>query len=494
MTRLVTTLQAGTAAGMARLAQRCTTPWVEVRLDALREGRDALVGLRRGVRQRCIATCRAPAQGGSFRGSEAEREAWLRGALQAGFDAVDVEEDAPFRRRIVEEAQRLGAEVIVSRHDLDAPDPRAALLGRSVPAGGIAKYAARVRGPEDLALLLTVAAELRGQGVPFAVMGLGDASLRLLAPLLGSELVYCAPPEGEPAAPGQLPAERVRAVHALLRSPPRAAPRLVLLLGDPVAHSASPAMQNAAFAAQGDALLYAAVRVPARKLGAAVRSLRDLGAAGANVTVPHKQGVLRHLDALHPAARAVGAVNTIVDERGRLVGHNTDGAGALDALREAGCEPRGARCLVLGAGGTGRAVAHALAAASAQVRVANRSPAPAASLARALGGEAVPWSPAALREAVRASDVVVHATTLGMEGRATPLPAATLRPKLVVLDAVYRPGGSPLVRAARRRGCVAVPGERMLLHQGARAYALWTGRPAPVGIMRQALHAALEEP
>jgi shikimate dehydrogenase len=495
--RLVTTLLPPDADALARAAAQATTGWVEVRLDALQRvaPRD-LAELRKRVPQRAIATCRRQADGGLHPGPEAAREALLRAALQAGFDAVDVEADARFRDALVEEARRAGVEAIVSRHHLGPASraPRAADFFDDRPEGATGKFAAKVEGPEDLAALVGLAGLARDRGAPFAVMGLGDASLRLLAPLLGCDIVYCAPPEGPAAAPGQLPAVVVARAHATL--PPRPAitakHRLVALLGDPVDHSLSPPMQNAAFAARGDRLLYLAVRAPRARVGRVLAGLREAGFAGANVTAPLKEAVLRHADALHRSAAEARAANTLVARRGRVTAHTTDGEGALAALREAGAEPRGSRALVLGAGGTGRAVAHALARAGAQVAVANRGPAKARRLARGVGGDAVPWKAAALRDALARANLAVHATPLGREGRASPLPAGALHPGLTLLDAVYRVGGTPLGRLARARGCTFVPGEALLLHQGALAYRLWTGKPAPLGPMRSALRAAME--
>jgi shikimate dehydrogenase len=485
--RLVTTLLARNRGELAAQAALATTRWVEVRLDAL-DGVAAgdVAALRKAVKQRAIATCRSGSEGGVFRGSEGAREAVLRAAIHGGFDAIDVEFAAPFRRALVQEAAREGVEVIVSRHDRE-PAPASALdeFLRSVPARGVAKYAAGVRDGADVAALVVLAALARERGVRFAVMGLGDATLRLLAPLLGSELVYCAPPEGAVAAPGQLPARLVEAVHRVLPRPLEAtgAHRLVVLLGDPVGHSLSPPMQNAAFAANGDALTYAAVPVKQKALG----GLRAMGFAGANVTAPHKQAILRHLDRVAPAARDAASCNTLVARNGKLTGHTTDGPGAVAALREAGAEPKEATALVLGAGGTGRAVAHALADEGARVLVANRTAAKARALARLIGGEPVAWNRAALAGAVGRASLLLQCTALGRKPRELPLPVALLHEKLTVLDAVYAPKGTPLLRAALARGCNVVPGEALLLHQGALAYRLWTGKDAPLGPMRSAL-------
>lgn len=495
--RLVTTLLAASAGALEAQARLATTSWVEVRLDALAGLQPGqLPDLRRRVRQRAIATCRAAPEGGRFRGSEAEREALLRAAVGAGFDAVDVEADARFLRRLAEEARRAGAELIVSRHELAAASAAAGVeeFLRAVPAHAVAKYAAGVEGPGDLAALVEACALARRLGRRFAVMGLGDASLRLLAPLLGCELVYCAPPEGPLAAPGQLPAEVVREAHAALPGGQgiTARHRVVALLGDPVEHSLSPPMQNAAFAAQGDALVYVALRTPAARLRSVLRGLRAAGFAGANVTTPLKELALDHVDRLDAFAREARAVNTLAVRNGRVVGFTTDGTGALAALREAGAEPRGAVALVLGAGGAGRAVVHALGHAGAEVLVANRTVARARTLARQAGAEAIPWQRAALQQAAARARVLVNCTAVGRDGRGSPLPAALLHEKLTVLDAVYRAGGTPLVRAALRKGCAALPGEALLLHQGAQAYQLWTGEAAPLGVMRSALLAARE--
>lgn len=490
--RLVTTLPAESPEALQRMSKACPTDWVEVRLDFLKGLEPGQVpDLRRRVRQRAIATCRGAQEGGQFRASEGEREALLRAALAAGFDALDLEADAKFLRPLAEAARRAGAEVIVSRHDL-RPAHRAEDLeafAHAIPPGAIAKYAAEVHGPEDLAALVRAAALLRDAGVRYAVMGLGDASLRLFAPLLGSELVYCSASEGPVVARGQLPAPAVQAVHDLLPRAPRitGAHRLVALLGDPVGHSLSPAMQNAAFAAGHDALAYVALRTPPAKLRAVLAGLRAMDFAGANVTTPLKDPALKLMDRLDPSARQAGAVNTIVARNGKLTGHTTDGEGAVAALQEAGAEVRGGTALVLGAGGTARAVAHALAKHKARVLVANRTAAKGKALAKAVGGEAVGWKGADLASAVARATVLVQCTPVGRDGQASPVPERVLHDKLAVLDAVYRPGGTPLVRAAKAKGGLALPGEALLLHQGALSYALWTGKDAPLGAMRAAL-------
>lgn len=271
--------------------------------------------------------------------------------------------------------------------------------------------------------------------------------------------------------------------------------RVYGVLGWPVAHSRSPAMLNAAFAAAGVDASYVRFPVSPDALADAVRGLRALGIAGANVTVPHKTSVLPLLDSVDDAARAIGAVNTVVrGEDGRLHGLNTDAGGLVRALVEAGARLEGARALVLGAGGAARAAIYGLAGAGAEVTVAARRQ----EAARALWHDALSLSDeTGLRTALTRADVVVHATSatlLGDEDRATrlflaQLPLEALRPGTLVTDLVYTPRDTALLRAARAHGARTLDGTAMLLHQGALAFERWTGLPAPLEAMRAALDA-----
>jgi shikimate dehydrogenase len=236
---------------------------------------------------------------------------------------------------------------------------------------------------------------------------------------------------------------------------------------------------------------YLAVRVGESEVGRLVEALPALGALGANVTMPLKDAVVPFCDFLADEVRATGAANTLVVEEGAVVAHNTDGAGALAALEEAGARVAGARVLLLGAGGAARAIAFALANAKARVTVANRTPARAEAMVHRLDAQVVDWAPESLAHAASVSSIVINATSVGMDGVASPLAASVLRPGQTVLDCVYRAGGTPLARVAAEAGATAVRGESMLLHQGALAFTLWTGRAAPLGLMRAAMEAAI---
>jgi len=268
--------------------------------------------------------------------------------------------------------------------------------------------------------------------------------------------------------------------------------RVVGIIGDPVAHSRSPAMHNAAFAALGLDWVYVPLPVEALRVGDAVAAVRALGMAGVNVTVPHKQAVLPHLDALTARARAAGAVNTIVNRDGRLLGDNTDVAGFLAALRHDQARVRGRHVVVVGAGGSARAVLVALRAArAARITVANRTPARARALARRFrsGATVVTVGLDGLREPAHLADValVVNATSIGLQGAPFPPLAYGGTPRdCRFVDLVYG-RDTDFLRRARRAQRHALDGSEMLLQQGARAFTLWTGRRAPLRVMRAVL-------
>lgn len=282
--------------------------------------------------------------------------------------------------------------------------------------------------------------------------------------------------------------------------------RVCGILGDPVEHSFSPAMHNAAFRAAGLDYVYVPFPVKPADLGRAVEAVRALGLAGVNVTIPHKEAVLPLLDELSNEAGLIGAVNTIVNRGGRLLGDNTDGRGFLRSLREsAGCDPAGRTALVLGAGGAARAVAVQLAlAGAARLLLANRSRARSAELALFIkektGTEAeiIGW-PAGEGETLpgeilQSADLVVQATSLGMSpaiATAPPLPFGQFRPGQFACDLVYNPAETRFLREAARAGAAVVDGLGMLLYQGALAFELWTGAAAPVEVMRKALEEVL---
>ena len=265
--------------------------------------------------------------------------------------------------------------------------------------------------------------------------------------------------------------------------------RVVGVIGDPVRHSLSPAIHNAAFAALGLDWVYVAFPVPAGQGGEAVAAARTLGLAGLSVTMPHKAPVAAACDDLTDDARALGAVNTVViGDDGRALGASTDGEGFLAALAEDGIAVGpGTTVLVVGAGGAAKAVVLALARAGAEVTVAaRRAEAAAEAAALAPGVGTCPLgSPGALAPAMAKAELVVNATPAGMDGAAVPFEPGLLRPGQTVADLIYHPAETPLLAAARTLGARTHNGLGMLIHQAAAAFTLWTGRPAPLEAMRE---------
>ena len=283
--------------------------------------------------------------------------------------------------------------------------------------------------------------------------------------------------------------------------------QLVGLIGWPVSHSVSPAMHNAAFAALGLDWAYVPLPVnPAGKAGdaavaAAVRGLAALGLRGANVTIPHKQAVMAAVDQLTPAAAAIGAVNTlVVGEEGTLIGDNTDAPGFVADLRAHGVEPAGGHGLVLGAGGSARAIVYGLAeAGAAAITVLNRTPERAQALVAALQPlfpqVAITAGPLPVTaEQAAWATLIVNCTQAGMTPRpeTTPWPEmVAFQPGQVVYDLVYNPPVTRLLQQAEAGGARAIGGLGMLIWQGALAFARWTGQEPPVAVMRRAAETAL---
>ena len=278
--------------------------------------------------------------------------------------------------------------------------------------------------------------------------------------------------------------------------------QLVGIFGYPLAHSISPAFQQAAFDHYSLPVRYCAWPAPPDSLGNAVGRLRAEQYLGANVTVPHKERVRAYLDDVDSWARSVGAVNTIVREGDRLIGYNTDAYGFVRSLRErGGFDPSNKRVVLLGAGGASRAAAFGLAQEQiSSLTIANRTLERARSLAGEVRGSvlhvaAISLDAAALTRACASADLIVNSTSIGMshgdtEG-CTPLNAGSIPASALVYDMVYNPPETPLLREAARAGARTLGGLPMLIFQGAAAFERWTGRDAPIEVMFRAGERAL---
>jgi len=267
------------------------------------------------------------------------------------------------------------------------------------------------------------------------------------------------------------------------------------VIGDPIEHTMSPVMHNAAFKELGLDYIYIAFRVPGEELGKAIAGMRAFGITGLNVTIPHKVSIIPYLDRLDPLAEKIGAVNTVVNNNGVLTGHNTDASGFLQALLDKGIDPAGKNAAILGAGGASRAICFSLADRGADLVILNRKLeldwaeklAKEISVAFKKEVPALELNETNLAANMEQTDILVNATSVGMtpNDNETPVPAGLLRPGLVIFDAVYNPVQTRLRREAEAAGAETVGGLDMLAWQGALAFEKWTGKKAPVELMKK---------
>lgn len=276
--------------------------------------------------------------------------------------------------------------------------------------------------------------------------------------------------------------------------------QIVGIFGDPISHTRSPAMHNAAFRACGLPYVYVPFLVRPADLAKAVHSLRALHIAGVNVTVPHKERIRRYLDELSAEADLCGAVNTVVNRRGKLFGDNTDGRGFLASLQERSFSPKRREIALIGAGGSARAVLVSLIRAGcARVIIANRTKTNADTLARTYRPlsktqiESVPLDLLQDSTLLKNVSLIVNCTSVGLHNEDFPPLAYAATPRdCLFYDLLYQPTLTPFLRQARALGRPVLDGRRMLLHQGALAFSLWTRTPAPIEVMARALQRTLK--
>jgi shikimate dehydrogenase len=277
--------------------------------------------------------------------------------------------------------------------------------------------------------------------------------------------------------------------------------KICALVGDPIEHTISPAMQNAAFEAMGLDYCYVPFRVEPRELEKAMLGVRAMHLHGLNVTIPHKVAVLAFLDELDDMAENLGAVNTVINHGGRLKGYNTDAAGFYKALLNEGIIPKGKNITILGAGGAARAVSFILADKGANMTILNRDERRAENLADSLmrlfrkevvvGG----LQKRNLKKIVENTEILVNTTSVGMlpQSGSSPLPFGLIKKEQVVFDIIYNPQKTALLTEAEEAGAKIIGGIEMLVHQGAAAFEIWTGEKAPVDVMRQAALKAMKQ-
>lgn len=463
------------------------TPTVELRLDWLRnddERHRFLSWLKTSARRKAVflATCRRRIGGGEFAGGADAELFWLIKAQEARCKWCDLEMET--LRELPGKSVRgyaVPPKVLLSIHDFRRTPklPKQVTIPRRGGIDGV-KVAAMARSIGDSVRLLHVARQSRH----VVVVPMGEIGLpaRILALREGSEMAYA--PVAAATAPGQVHLRDLKHLYRAHRLTKKT--RVFGVIGNPIEHSLSPLLHNTGYIAARKDAVYLPFLV--ERLDDFIKVLPEFGVAGFSVTIPHKQAIFRYLDECEPLSEEIGAVNTVtLRQDGSLRGSNTDYLGVLRAL-ETKMKIRGSRVLLFGAGGSARAAAFALAKGGAEVLICARRESAARKLARAVGGEVIKRA-ALSRERF---DAILNATPVGMHPHAgiAPLRPSELNCSLV-MDLIYRPLQTKLLRTAAARGIATVSGAEMFLAQGISQWELWMGIRAPEQSMRRAVLGAL---
>jgi 3-dehydroquinate dehydratase/shikimate dehydrogenase len=431
-------------------------------------------------------TLRLPVDGGKWQGPESQRRQLLRDAIAAGVEYVDLEETA------AAQIPRVGAtKRIVSYHNFDetADDLKAIHARLAAQDADIIKLATMARSTHDAFRMMDLA---RTSSVPTIALCMGDLGTptRLLAGKFDAPLTYAAPDDGAAPAPGQVAFRAMRDIYrceAVAR-----ATDVYGVIGDPIAHSKSPLIYNAAFEALGIDAIYIPFHVRADDVETFVDDSRRVGFRGLSVTIPHKEAAF---ECTTKGERAIGAVNTLVFDGDEIAGYNTDCSAAIASLqaglskREPNASLAGRTILLLGAGGAAKAIAYGLQSAKAHVVIASRTRARSEELASSWSLGVVDWD---ARHDV-AAEIVVNCTPLGMSPRIddSPFDAQYFRPGMIVFDTIYTPERTRFIREAEAAGCTVLTGVEMFVRQATRQFALVTGCEAPEDVMRAALQSSV---
>jgi 3-dehydroquinate dehydratase/shikimate dehydrogenase len=467
----------------ARLEAEAGERFFEFRLDYLDDPEQGTKAIRAFVQQHpectILATCRRRQNLGKFNGGVEDQIRLLEAAVAAGARAVDLEiesaEAAPLRL----DGLRESAFVILSYHNFTGTPALEPILRRMarIPADAY-KLVTTARKPSDNYRVLSLAKAHSRHPVVVLAMGEQGFPTRVLSPLWGGLYTYAAPSAAEGTAMGQVSARQLRQLYRLEKLT-RAA-KVYGVIADPVRHSISPAVHNRAFQARRVDAVYLPFLVHPPQLKDFLVLAEKLPINGFSVTIPHKQKILRYLDAVEPLARRLGAVNTVWRKAGKWRGANTDAAAITGPLSRR-LRLAKASVLLVGNGGAARS-AFALADAGAKVSLVGRNPDRVRALAKACGGETL------LKEQLesRHFDALVHATPLGMFPNLNECFFEDHIPADLVFDMVYNPQETLLIRRARAQGKDVIPGITMFLEQAARQFEIWTGDTAPRPVMERA--------
>lgn len=461
---------------------------VELRLDYMRKRPD--VGLLLKDRPTpVVVTCRRRTDRGRWSGTEEQRLSILREAIIGGAEYVDLEDD------VAKSIRRYGrTKRIISYHNFDETPLNLSEIHRRLAAcdPDVIKIVTMANAPSDNVRMLELAQSSEIPTAAFCMGELGTIS-RILCGRFGSPFTYASFSRERELAPGQLTFAEMRNLYRFNRITP--ATKVFAVIGDPIAHSKSPLIHNAAFRKCGLDAVYAPVRIPPDVLEESLREFDRLGISGYSVTIPHKEGVLQCCDQIDEETDMIGAGNTLYRRNGQWWATNTDAPAALEAvqdgLKQGGGVPDliGRKVLILGAGGVARAVGHALSKAGASVSLTNRTRDRGRALALELSCQFVSWE----NRAAEACEILVNCTSVGMHPDLdkTPFEQNWLSDSTLVFDTIYNPEQTLLLKEARERGCRTVSGVEMFIRQAARQFELFTGVTAPVDYMAETLRRSM---
>jgi 3-dehydroquinate dehydratase/shikimate dehydrogenase len=465
-------------------------PFVEFRLDYLKDPASALPKMKSFLGSHtfvtAIGTCRRAVNGGKFKGTVAAQVDMLAKAGASGCHLVDVELQSATAMKVPDFNKiRAHAGLILSYHDFKATKKLDEVFAemKAFPAD-IYKVVSTATKLHDNVLMMRFLEEASHSHKMVGVcMGEQGIISRVLALRAGSLFTFGSLSPGEETAPGQVTVKALRDLYRIENVD--AATKVYGVAGDPVEHSLSPQMMNAAFRRENLNSVYLALH--AKSLDDLIKCAREIPIHGMSITMPFKQDIIEHLDNCEPLCQKVGACNTVIrSQDGKLYGFNTDVAGIVRPLEQR-LHPAGAKVLVLGAGGAARAAVFGLRERGANVFILNRTPQTAQKLARESGSKAIK------RDDLKKLqfDVIINATPVGMGNGKSILEENEMNARLA-FDLVYNPVDTKFLQIARAKGMAIITGIEMFVQQGARQFEIWTGKPAPAAEMQHVVVTELQ--
>ncbi|MDA1015548.1 MAG: shikimate dehydrogenase [Planctomycetota bacterium] len=462
---------------------------VELRLDWLARAPD-LVRLLKDKPTPVVITCRRQADRGHWRGTEEQRMAVLREAIVTGVDYVDLEDD------IAASVPRYGkTKRIVSHHNFDeTPRDLADIHKRMTGLNpDIVKLVTMANSPSDCVRMMKLVHDAN-KTVPTVGFCMGELGVpsRILCGRYGSPFTFATFSREREMAPGQISFDEMKNIYHF--DDINASTEVYGVLGDPIGHSLSPLLHNAAMRECKLNAVYVPIRVSRDDLGKTLEKFDALGFKGYSVTIPHKQSVLEKAKNLDQATQDIGAANTLYrDAKGQWNATNTDYVAALESIRihlAPDADPtsewlRGREVLMLGAGGVARAIGLGIKRHGGKLTIANRTPERAVALAAELGCQRIDWE----NRATIHCSVLINCTPVGMHPNVdeTPYPGNWIEDGMLVFDTIYNPENTLLIKETKQRRCKSVSGMEMFVRQAAAQFELFTNRPAPLDLMRETL-------